>query len=83
MEIPRKAVFNENEVFIVRDGLLIKEIIDIQKISRDKLYFTGLEAEEYIVTEPLINATENTRVKIIGQSDPTEKQKPNNHYQNL
>ncbi|VAX24808.1 hypothetical protein MNBD_IGNAVI01-1690 [hydrothermal vent metagenome] len=83
MEIPRKAVFNENEVFIVRDGLLIKEIINIQKISRDKLYFTGLETEEYIVTEPLINATENTRVKIIGQSDSTKNQKPDNRSKNL
>jgi len=83
MEIPRKAVFNENEVFVVRDGLLIKEIIDIQKISRDKLYFTGIEPEVYIVTEPLINATENTRVKIIGLNDPAEKEQPQNHTKNL
>ena len=67
MEIPRKAVFNDNEVFVIRDGLLIKEVIDIQKISRDKLYFNGLNAGEYIVVESLINATENTEVQVLGK----------------
>ena len=74
MEIPRKAVFNENEVFLVKDSLLIKQVIDIQKISQDKLYFNGLKEGEYIVNEPLINATENTKVQILGkENQPEEK----------
>lgn len=73
MEIPRKTVFNEDEVFIIRDSLLVREVIDIQKISRDKLYFNGLKEGEYIVTEPLINATENTKVQILGEETQAEE----------
>lgn len=69
MEIPRKAVFNGDEVFTVSDSLLVKDIIDIQKISKDKLYFNGLKEGEFIVVEPLINATENTHVNILEKED--------------
>jgi multidrug efflux pump subunit AcrA (membrane-fusion protein) len=74
MEIPRKTVFNENEVFIVRDSLLVKQVINIQKISREKLYFNGLHEGEYIVTEPLINATENTKVQILDKENQSEEE---------
>ncbi len=77
MEILRKTVFNENEVFIIRDSLLVREVIDIQKISRDKLYFNGLREGEYIVTEPLINATENTKVQILGEEKISETEANN------
>jgi RND family efflux transporter MFP subunit len=65
MEIPRKAVFNQNEVFIVQDGLLVKKEIKIKKINKDKIFFSGLEDGVNIVVEPLINATENTKVEIL------------------
>ncbi len=65
MEIPRKAVFNQNEVFIVNDGLLEKKEIKIEKINKDKVYFSGLDNEVNIVAEPLINASENTKVQIL------------------
>jgi len=77
MEILRKTVFNKNEVFIIRDSLLVREVIDIQKISRDKLYFNGLKESEYIVTEPLINATENTKVQILGEEKISETEANN------
>jgi membrane fusion protein (multidrug efflux system) len=65
MEIPRKAVFNQNEVFIVQDGLLEKREIIIEKINKDKIYFTGLETGAELVAEPLINASEKTKVSIL------------------
>lgn len=65
MEIPRKAVFNQNEVFIVKDSLLEKREIKIEKINKDKIYFSGLENGVNIVAEPLINASENTKVTIL------------------
>ncbi len=65
MEIPRKSVFNQNEVFIVKDGLLEKREIIIEKINKDKIYFSGLENGIDIVAEPLINASENTKVQIL------------------
>ncbi|MCF6271465.1 MAG: HlyD family efflux transporter periplasmic adaptor subunit [Melioribacteraceae bacterium] len=65
MEIPRKAVFNHNEVFIVKDGLLAKREILIEKINKDIIYFSGLQNGDYIVAQPLINASENTKVEIL------------------
>ncbi len=65
MEIPRKAVFNHNEVFIVNNDLLEKREITIKKINKDKIYISGLDAGIDVVSEPLINASENTKVKIL------------------
>lgn len=82
MEVPRNAVFNGNEVFVIHDSLLIKENIKIHKINRDKLYFSGLQEGIFVVSEPLINAVENTRVNILGENNEeenlTEKPKSKN-----
>lgn len=63
MEIPRQAVFNQNEVFIVRDSSLVKQTINIRKVNKNTLIFNGLEEGEEIVVEPLINVKEGTIVK--------------------
>ena len=77
MEIPRNAIFNSNEVFVVIDGKLKKQEIDIIKINEAEatLIFSGLPEGQTIVTEPLINAKENSPVAIIGEEQPkTQKQ---------
>lgn len=65
MEIPRKAVFNSNEVFVIKDSVLKKEEIVVHKINEKTLIFSGLEEGTELVLEPLINATENMKVYII------------------
>lgn len=65
MEIPRSAVFNRDNVFVVNDSLLAKKQINIVKVNQTTLFFNGLEIGENLVVEPLINATENTKVKIL------------------
>ena len=65
MEIPRKAVFNSNEVFVVKDSLLLKKDINVIKTTEETLFFNGLEESLKIVVEPLINASENTKVKLL------------------
>jgi len=75
MEIPRSAVFNSNEVFLVIDGKLKKQEIDIIKVNETTLIFSGLPEGQKIVTEPLINAKENSPVAIVGEEQPkTQKQ---------
>lgn len=69
MEIPRGAVFNQNEVFIIKEGRLVKQEIEIHKINRDTVIFTGVPAGVNVVVEPLINASENTPVEIITASN--------------
>ena len=39
MEIPRNAVFNINNVFLVKEGLLKKEIIDVVRLNEKTLFF--------------------------------------------
>ncbi len=65
MEIPRGAVFNQNEVFVIKDGRLAKHEIKIKKINRDSVIFNGVPEGIEVVVEPLINASENTPVEII------------------
>lgn len=65
MEIQRSAVFNSNEVFVIKDNRLSKAEIDIKKINERTLFFNGLDEGIEIVIEPLVNARENTKVEII------------------
>ena len=69
MQMPRNAVFNTNEVFVVKDGRLAKEQISIYKVDEKTLIFSGLEEGMDLVVEPLVNATEDSKVEIIGAND--------------
>ncbi len=64
MEIPRRAVFNANEVFVVRDGMLRKMTINVIKVNRETLIFDGLDRGAILVTEPLAGATEGIKVEV-------------------
>jgi len=65
MEIPRNAVFNSNEVFVVQDSVLMKQEIMVHKINENTLVFSGLPEGTELVMEALINASENMKVNII------------------
>lgn len=65
MEMPRNAVFNSNEVFIVQDSLLTKTEINVVKVNEKTLFFNGVKENTELVVEPLINAAERTKVKIV------------------
>jgi len=65
MVMPRNAVFNVDQVFIVEDSLLKKRTINIHKTNQETIIFSGLEEETEVVIEPLIHAIENSKVIII------------------
>jgi len=65
MKIPRNAVFNQNNVFIVENGVLKQKTINVVKINNDKLFFNGIPNGTMVVSEPLINAAENSKVQIL------------------
>jgi multidrug efflux pump subunit AcrA (membrane-fusion protein) len=73
MEIPRSAVFNTNEVFIVEEGRLKKRTINIVKVNENTLIFNGLDEGKKIVVEPLINVKENSPVAILGEEQPGQR----------
>ncbi|MCF8224897.1 MAG: efflux RND transporter periplasmic adaptor subunit [Bacteroidales bacterium] len=62
MEIPRNAVFNTNEVFIVNERRLVKEKINIIKVNTNTLLFNGPYPGDTLVVQSLINVFEGTQV---------------------
>jgi membrane fusion protein (multidrug efflux system) len=79
MEIPRNAVFNQNQVYVVRDSsrLGIAQI-EVEKINEENLMFSGLEAGQLVVTQALFNVYENMPVKVVeeGTDNPTQTSSP-------
>ncbi len=63
MEIPRNAVFNSDQVFIVNNDRLEKKRIDIIKLKERTLVFNGLNEGELIVTQPLVSVQEGIMVR--------------------
>jgi hypothetical protein len=62
MEIPRNAVFNFDEVFLVKSGRLAKANIHIVKENERTLFFNGLDEGDTLVIQQLINVSEGTLV---------------------
>ena len=75
MEIPRKCVFNTNEVFIIVDGRLEIRKINIIKLNENSLIFNGLKDGEIIVVQALINVLEGTLVEVQGASPPPKQKR--------
>ncbi len=62
MEMPRNAVFNSDEVFIVVDERLERRTIEIVKVNDKTLLFRGLKNGSALVVQALINVNEGTLV---------------------
>lgn len=73
MTMPRNAVVNTNEVFVVVDGRLEKRTINIVKVNERTLLFNGLEEGEILVSQPMVNVLEGTLVKTGLESRNPEK----------
>jgi multidrug efflux pump subunit AcrA (membrane-fusion protein) len=63
MEIPRNAVFNSDEVFVIKNGRLSKQEISIVKTNERTLLFNGLPEGDSVVVQQLINVSEGTLVQ--------------------
>lgn len=70
IEVARSIVFNHNEVFIVnKDNKLEKQNVEILKTNMNTLVINGLEEGTKLVNQALMNATANTKVKILNESE--------------
>jgi hypothetical protein len=63
MEIPRNSVFNSDEIFVVRQGRLVKEQIEVIKENDRTLLFSGIPEGDTVVVQQLINVSEGTLVQ--------------------
>lgn len=66
MEIPRNAVFNSNEVFIVDNERLVRKTVNIIKTNATTILMNGLKEGELLVVQPLINVQEGILVDYPG-----------------
>jgi membrane fusion protein (multidrug efflux system) len=66
MELPRRAIFENNKVYIVQDGKLATRTITIHRVNPRTVLFSGIDSGAQIVLEPPVNAAEGLEVKIIG-----------------
>ncbi|WP_424961151.1 efflux RND transporter periplasmic adaptor subunit [Ekhidna sp.] len=61
MIMPRNAIYNGNEVFVLEDSLLKKKSINVVRLSEEDAIFNGLEQGQELVVEPLLGAYNNMK----------------------
>lgn len=69
MLIPREALFNGNEVFVLQDSLLKVNQVRIHKINPESVVINGLPEGSDVVVEPLVNAHNNMKAYKLDQTD--------------
>ncbi|MDE0470352.1 MAG: HlyD family efflux transporter periplasmic adaptor subunit [Ekhidna sp.] len=69
MIIPRNAIYNGDEVFIVQDSVLKVKPVKILRLTDENAIFNGLEEGTNLVIEPLIGAYNNMLVEKREQRD--------------
>ena len=67
MEIPRNAVYNGSEVYVIEDKKLKKKNINVLKLNDETLYFNGLKPGEIVVTEAITGITGNAAFKPLSE----------------
>lgn len=69
VELPRKALFNKNEVYTVVDGKLKPISLNIKMFLEETVLVKDLTDGTVIVMEPLINAKEGLEVEVMKNSN--------------
>jgi len=62
MEIPRKAIFNHDNVYVVVNDSLVKKQVNVLKQNNSTVLINGLPELTLLVVEALVNAKENIAV---------------------
>jgi RND family efflux transporter MFP subunit len=67
MEMPRNAVYNGTEVYVIENGKLVKKEINVLKLNNKTLYFNGLKPGEMLVVEAITGITGNATFKPLSE----------------
>ncbi len=67
--MPRNALYNTNEVYVVEDTLLKVKQVFVHRTMNEKVVVSGLKSGENLVIEPLINAHNNMVVEMSEYKD--------------
>lgn len=64
MEIDRKAVFEDNKVFVMQPDSTIRErTIQVQKVNTETLLFNGLQPGERVINDNLLGLSTGSKIK--------------------
>lgn len=64
MEIDRKAVFDDNKVFVMQaDSSIIERTIQVQKVNTETLLFNGLQPGERVINDNLLGLSAGSKIK--------------------
>ena len=69
MIMPRNAIYNGDQVFVVQDSLLKVRQVNVMRLTDEDAIFNGLEEGDDLVIEPLIGAYNNMLVEKREQKD--------------
>jgi membrane fusion protein, multidrug efflux system len=72
MEIPRQALVNQNQVYVIEAGNLKAKTINVIKTNSETFFFNGLNENEILVVESVVNAIEGMPVSVT----PVNAEKP-------
>jgi membrane fusion protein (multidrug efflux system) len=61
MIMPRNAIYNGSEVFVLQDSSIRRRAINIIRLSEEDAIFNGLDEGDELVVEPLLGAYNNMR----------------------
>lgn len=67
VELPRKAIFNKNEVYVVENEKIKAVPLNIKMFMEETVLVKGIEDGTVIVMEPLINAKDGMKVQLLNQ----------------
>lgn len=69
VELPRKAIFNKNEVYVVENGKLKILPLEIKMFLEESVLVKDMMDGTVVVMEPLINAKEGIEVEVLKNSN--------------
>lgn len=61
-EVSRKAIFDENKVYVVHDSIMKVKSLKVEKLNELTVIASGLENNELLVIQPTLSAKENAKV---------------------
>lgn len=62
MEVSRKAIFDDNKIFVVQDSILKMKTVQIHKVKSETVLISGLEAGETIASETFLGAVDGMKI---------------------
>lgn len=62
MEIDRKAIFDNNKIYVIEDSTLVKKTVNIHKVKNETVLFSGVDEGKVVASETFLGAVEGMKV---------------------